>query len=830
MMPELRYVRGEGPLHAKLMIIGEAPGREEEAEGRPFVGSSGRLLNKFLHEAGIDRSQCYVSNIVKVRPPDNKFERLREYNLSPVDFLPELWTEIQAVQPNCILALGKNPLKFLTGRSGKNNSITENRGSILTLVSQAGHKCKVIATYHPAHLLHMRGGDIDDPKARLYMAMDFKRAVEEAQFPELDLPNRHLQVGRSSLDTYQYLRRNQHKRRWSVDCEVLNAIPTVLGLSCDPSEAYAIPLLDFQSAIHPAEGLCRSARDVADSLYQIFQLLANPDIEVVGQNFKFDHDKIEILGARIKGRILDVMLLHATLYPEFPKSLEFMASIRTREPYWKNDTMYKTNLHNLCVGCGRDAAVSLEICNDLLPELDEAGLREFYFGYPRDNWRHPFCVERLHHLYRGMDHVGFLYDKGKNKELKEKYRGLAAAGQVELNMLCGADINVNSPKQVAVLLYDHIGLPTRGKEGRGTGEDVLVKLMNSPAVKNEEHRRIMHLIMEVRRLRKVVSTYLNAPPDFDGRVRTNYNIVGTETGRTSTQQQKPPVRPYPMGLAYQTISKHGELGPDMRKQFICDPGYVMMQADARQAEARVVFLLARNLEGLERMNDPDYDIHAHTASWFNPNFTMEQLKKDKLRRFSGKKVRHAGNYDMQKGRCAVEYNNDAKRFGLDAQITEWKAGQLLDIFHANDPSIRGVFHEEVKEVLDATKVLTSPFGRRREFFGDPDDHGFYKEGYAHIPQASVADNTKRAMLGIQEEVQDIRYILEWHDGFLALVPEKETDAYGRLFIQWMEKAIDFSECSLPRGELIIPCELEISETNFYDLRTYELDRHSVVGH
>jgi DNA polymerase I-like protein with 3'-5' exonuclease and polymerase domains len=230
------------------------------------------------------------------------------------------------------------------------------------------------------------------------------------------------------------------------------------------------------------------------------------------------------------------------------------------------------------------------------------------------------------------------------------------------------------------------------------------------------------------------------------------------------------------------------------------------------------------------MNDPDYDIHAHTASWFNPNFSMEQLKKDKLRRFSGKKVRHAGNYDMQKGRCAVEYNNDAKRFGLDAQITEWKAGQLLDIFHANDPSIRGVFHEEVKEVLDATKVLTSPFGRRREFFGDPDDHGFYKEGYAHIPQASVADNTKRAMLGIQEEVQDIRYILEWHDGFLALVPVKEIEEYGRLFIQWMEKAIDFSECSLPRGELVIPCELEISETNFYDLRTYELDRHSVVGH
>lgn len=828
-MPELRYVRGEGPLHAKVMIIGEAPGAYEEQEGRPFVGPAGRLLNKFLHEAGIDRSQCYVTNIAKVRPPDNKFERLREYNLSPTDFLSELWTEIQSVQPNVILALGKNSLKYLCGRSEKNNSITENRGSILSLVSQAGHRCKVIPTYHPAHLLHMKGGDVDDPKARLYMAMDFKRAVEESRFPEFNLPDRHLQVGRNSLDTYQFLRRNKHRRRWSVDCEVLHAVPMVLGLSCDPSEAYAIPLLDFQSAIHPSEGLCSTVNDVADSLHQIFKLLADPELEIVGQNFKFDHEKIASLGARIRGKILDVMLMHATIYPEFPKSLEFMASIHTREPFWKNDSMYKSSLRDRCVGCGRDAAVTLEICNALLPELDEVGLREFYFGFPKDDWRYPFCIERLHHLYGGMDSVGFLYDPEKNKELKDKYRGLAAAGQVELNMLCDLEINVNSPKQVAVLLYDHFGLPTRGKEGRGTGEDVLVKLMNSPSVKNEEHRRVMHLILEVRRLRKVISTYLNAPPDFDGRIRTNYNIVGTETGRTSTQQQRPPVRPFPMGLAYQTISKHGELGPDMRKQFICDPGYVMIQADARQAEARVVFLLARNLEGLIRMDDPNYDIHAHTASWFNPGFTMDQLKKDKLRRFSGKKIRHAGNYDMQKGRCAVEYNNDAKRFGLDAQITEWKAGQLIEIFHKNDPSIKEVFHAEVREVLDSCRVLTSPFGRRREFFGDPDDHGYYKEGYAHIPQASVADNTKRAMLGIQEEVQDIRYILEWHDGFLALVPVNDAEKYGHLFIHWMEKPIDFSDCSLPRGRLAIPCELEISETNFYDLRTYELDRHSSVG-
>lgn len=828
-MPDLRYVRGEGTLDAKLMIIGEAPGGDEERDGRPFVGASGRLLNKLIAEAGTNRSQCYVTNIVKVRPPNNKFERLREYGLSPVDFLPELWQEIQAVQPNCILALGKHSLKYLTGRSGKNNSITENRGSILPLVSEARHRCKVVATYHPAHLLHMHGGEIDDPRVKLWMEYDFKRAVEESLDPEFNLPKRQITVGMSSHDTYRFIHRHRDFKRVSVDCEVLNAVPTVLGLSFDPSEAYAIPLLDFTSAIFNGR-MCSSARDVADSLRTIFNYLSQPDIQIVGQNFKFDHDKVAMLGAVIRARIIDIMLIHATIYPEFPKSLEFMASIRTREPYWKNDDMYKRSLRDLCVGCGRDAAVALEIALDLLPELEEAGLRDFYWGFPKNDWRYPFCVERLHNLYRKMDHVGFKYDRAKNKELKEKYIKLVSASQIKLNMLCDAEINVNSPKQVAYLLYDHLKLPKRGKEGRGTGEDVLVALMNSPQVKNEEHRQIMQLILETRRLRKVIGTYLEASPDFDGRMRTSYKIVGTETGRTSTEQQKPPIRPTPMGLAYQTISKHGELGPDIRKQFVADDGYVFMQADSRQAEARVVFLLAKNYEGLKRMDDPNYDIHAHTASWFNPGMTMEILKKDKLRRFSGKKIRHAGNYDMQKGRAATEYNNDAKRFGLDAQISEWKAGQLLEIFHANDPSIKEVFHEEVREVLDSTKILVSPFGRRREFFGNPDDHGFYKEGYAHIPQASVADNTKRAMLGISDEVQDIRFILEWHDGFLALVPKNETELYGRLFIDWMEKPIDFAECSLPRGELVIPCELEISYTTFYDLKTYELDRHSVGGH
>lgn len=826
-MIERNYVRGEGPLHAKLMVVGEAPGFDEDREKRPFVGASGRLLNKLLHEAGIERSQCYVTNIVKIRPPDNKFDRLREYGVSPVDYLPELWQEIQAVRPNCILALGANALKFLTGRSGKGNSIGENRGSILRLVPQARHECKVVPSYHPAALLHMRGSEVADPMVRLFMEMDYKRAVEEAAYPEFDLPVRALTIARNSSDTWRFIQRNKSAPMMAADVEVQWSIPTVLGISFSKTEALAIPLLDFPSKFHGGEShICVSPRDVADSLRTVFNHVRQSGIKIIGQNFKFDEDKLEPRGWRRTGRLIDLMLIHATLYPEFPKSLEFMASVHTREPFWKNDTMYQKGIEPLCIGCARDSAVSYEIAEVLLPQLEEFGLNEFYFGFDENDWRYPFGVEKLHNLYRRMDAVGFPFDKAKNKELRDKYRGLAAARQVELNTLLGFELNVNSngPKNaVARALYDHLGLPVRGKGGRGTGEDVLVALMNSPQVKNEEHKRIMALILEIRRLRRVDSGYLKAELDFDGRMRTNYKIVGTETGRTSTSIQDSPVRPYKMGLAFQTMTKHGEIGPDLRKQFPVEPGYVYMQADSRQAEARVVWLLAKNIEGLKKLDDPNYDVHAETASWFNPEYTVEQLKKDKLRRFTGKKIRHAGHYDMQKRRCMLEFNNDAKKFGLDIQITEWKADQLLELFHKNDVSIKEVFHAEIRDYVDEHKYLISPFGRRREFFGSPDDHGFYKECYAQIPQATVADNTKRAMLGIRQEDADVRFVLEWHDGFLALVPEKEAQAYGRLFTTWMEKPIDFSECSLPRHTITIPCELEISDTTFYDLKTYELD-------
>jgi len=103
-----RPVVGNGNVGAKYFLIGEAPGREEDESGVPFVGSAGRRLDKLLELANIDINDCYLSNVCRCRPPSNRTPRKKEIQAC-VDFL---WREIKLVQPAVIITLGSTPLSL----------------------------------------------------------------------------------------------------------------------------------------------------------------------------------------------------------------------------------------------------------------------------------------------------------------------------------------------------------------------------------------------------------------------------------------------------------------------------------------------------------------------------------------------------------------------------------------------------------------------------------------------------------------------------------------------------------------------------------------------
>jgi len=137
-----QLVFGVGNPHADLMLIGEAPGAEEDKQGEPFVGKAGQLLNQILEAINFSREDVYIANILKHRPPNNRNPNSEERRRS----LPFLLRQIDLVNPKLILALGKVSAQTLLDN---NLSLTKMRGKF----HKFQKKYELLATYHPAALL-----------------------------------------------------------------------------------------------------------------------------------------------------------------------------------------------------------------------------------------------------------------------------------------------------------------------------------------------------------------------------------------------------------------------------------------------------------------------------------------------------------------------------------------------------------------------------------------------------------------------------------------------------------------------------------------------------
>ena len=140
----IRFVFGEGGGESGLLFIGEGPGREEDLKGRPFVGKAGELLDRMLGAIGLARSQVYIANVVKCRPPDNRTPTGPEAQAC----LPYLKRQIELLRPRVIVTLGATPLRELLGVQA---GITRVRGQWHQLDLLGG--VPVMPTFHPAYVL-----------------------------------------------------------------------------------------------------------------------------------------------------------------------------------------------------------------------------------------------------------------------------------------------------------------------------------------------------------------------------------------------------------------------------------------------------------------------------------------------------------------------------------------------------------------------------------------------------------------------------------------------------------------------------------------------------
>jgi len=161
-----RAVPGEGPLNASIMFVGEAPGRSEDLEGRPFVGSAGKLLDSLLSSIGVERGSVYITNVVKCRPPGNRepFDsEVRACN-------PYLRRQISMIKPKIIVALGRIAGRKLYEMAGLRwDSIRAARGRV-ERVRVEGVDLMLTVTFHPAAALY-------NPGLREELENDFKNVI-----------------------------------------------------------------------------------------------------------------------------------------------------------------------------------------------------------------------------------------------------------------------------------------------------------------------------------------------------------------------------------------------------------------------------------------------------------------------------------------------------------------------------------------------------------------------------------------------------------------------------------------------------------------------------
>lgn len=571
----MKYVPGAGPKTAKLLILTELAVVDE-------YDQADELLTKLLTAAGINREEVYITSVVKIRPPNNDLRLLAQTGYTIEAFYDVLEKEILEIRPNAILALGNESLRAITEFTG----ITKWRGSILR---SKWPGIKVVPSFHSAALLYQRSKYEDAFQANIgvdyamkpIMILDYARAREESLSNTYDIPDRNLMVCRTSQQLYNFLEvRNANNLVASVDIESRNGIPICIGIAFSRHEALSIPLLslDPKNSISDEE-----LNEIWRLLIRFFQ---RKGLKLIGANFKYDQVKLwTVCGFPVPDPYADTMLMHHTWSPELPQSLAFATSIHTREPYYKDEgkefNPKKDSIDRMFKYNAKDCAVTYEVYEVLSKELEELELLEFFFDF----------VMQLHPLYVHIEGNGFKVDELKRKELQEKYQGKLKTAEEEFEKISAYKpvsndtlkrivkenkrdgtaipnvINLGSPLQLKTFLYDIIGFPKR----QGTDEDTLVALLANHTSKDENKRRILELILDIRKYQKTLGTYLSVKPDYDGRMRTSYRITGTETGRTSTSRLEPPVRPDKLGIAFQTMTKHGDIGPEIREMYV--PGY-----------------------------------------------------------------------------------------------------------------------------------------------------------------------------------------------------------------------------------------------------------------
>lgn len=441
---------------------------------------------------------------------------------------------------------------------------------------------------------------------------------------------------------------------------------------------------------------------------------------------------------------------------------------------------------------GLDCVVTADVRDALLAQADDVAMRTYEFS------------KALQAPVLEMNLRGLRVNKRRKMQVIVDITAKIAQLEEQLDAIIRDGIgapgaNWRSPKQLKELLYDTMQLPVQKKRNSAgayaptTDEDALEKLANYFIAEP-----ICNHILLLRGLGKSLG-FLRTGVDPDGRMRTQFNIAGTVTGRFASSTTD-----FGTGTNLQNVTE------SLRSVFVADPGMMFCNLDLEQGDSRNVGALCWNL----LVNHPDWteasagsyldacesgDLHTYVSKLCFPYLPWGTAPDREIAerfahkhydyRYLSKKSGHGSNY-LAQPQTIAKHARIPLQIAKDFQTEYFKVFSCIPAWHKN------VFWQ-----LENLGYLISPFGRRRYFFGRPKDGSTQRDAVAHVPQSMTGDEINRALLNLWR-ADKVQLLGQVHDSILFQFPEHLRDE----IVPW---AVELAQTKLvlERGrEFVVPIE------------------------
>ncbi len=567
----------------------------------------------------------------------------------------------------------------------------------------------------------------------------------------------------------------------SSRANLINTLRTCEEVSLDTettsTDAIEAELVGLSFAVKEGEGFyvpVPAEREAAQALVEEFRCIYEDEkIAKVGQNLKYDLMVLAGYGIELRGPMFDTMIAHYVLQPEMHHGMDYLAEaylhyktipiealIGEKKAGKPQKNMRDVAPEEVCPYAAEDADVTLRLKNVFRPMLEAEGSWELF----RD-------IEMpLMPVLAAMELAGVRLNTEALRQVGEQHTREMHEIEQEIYALAGEEFNIQSPRQVGVLLFEKLQLDSKAKKTKTgqyvTSEEVLERLRTK--------HPIVEKILLYRGKRKLLSTYIEALPKLinprTGHIHTSFNQTITATGRLSSSNPN-----------LQNIPVRSADGKEIRKAFIPDEGQQFFSADYSQIELRIMAHLSGD-EGLIEDFRLGHDIHAATAAKIFHKALDEVTREERGRA-------KTANFGIIYGITA---------FGLTERlgISRTEAKELIDNYFATYPRVQAYMQESIDHARE--KGYTETVCHRRCYLRDINSanatvRGFAERNAINAPiQGSAADIIKIAMIHIfrrfREEGIRSKMILQVHDELNFSVLPEEHDRVERIVLEEMQAA------------------------------------------